>query len=237
MGYYYHLLLSNYNLIDHYIFPSNFIRNYHLKYTNIPQSKVSTIYTFTDIHKIKNSKKYSKSIVKKKDYFIYCGQFTEQKGIMSLLKVFSKLPNLKLVAFGDGPLAKEVYKYAKYANIEIRRWQKRSIIKAYLQRAIATIIPSLWFDVLPNILLESLACKTPVIAPKKGVFLETITDGKTGLLYQNLTPDVIIQAQKVFKINSVNIKQQVYNNYISKHHEDIHYKKLLKLYRSLKTVK
>ncbi|MBA4357956.1 MAG: hypothetical protein C0405_09560, partial [Desulfovibrio sp.] len=57
-------------------------------------------------------------------------------------------------------------------------------IPALLQRAQFSVIPSIWYENLPNSLLESLACGTPVIASDIGSLSMTIEDGVNGLLFR-----------------------------------------------------
>ena len=46
------------------------------------------------------------------------------------------------------------------------------------------IIPSLWFENLPNTLLESLACGTPVIVSDIGTLRESVLGSGAGLLFK-----------------------------------------------------
>jgi glycosyltransferase involved in cell wall biosynthesis len=57
----------------------------------------------------------------------------------------------------------------------------------------ATIVPSLQ-DNLPNVVLESLACGTPVAAFNIGGLPDMVIDGQTGFLAQDTTPTALAQA-------------------------------------------
>jgi glycosyltransferase involved in cell wall biosynthesis len=60
-------------------------------------------------------------------------------------------------------------------------------IQEYLSKCLFTIVPSEWYDNLPNTLLESYAMNKCVVATDVGSLTENVVDGKTGLLfaYQN----------------------------------------------------
>ncbi len=120
----------------------------------------------------------------KRGYFLYAGQLIPEKGIDQLLKLFSKNPSLNLIVIGHDPSRLLANKYRKYNNIEFKGFMKKDEVLAYMKYAKATIMPSLWYDVLPNVLIESFSVGTPVIAPNIGVFPEQIENGKTGMLFK-----------------------------------------------------
>ena len=56
-------------------------------------------------------------------------------------------------------------------------------MQEYLSKCLFTIIPSEWYDNLPNTLLESYAMHKCVVATNVGSLTENIVDGETGLLF------------------------------------------------------
>ena len=64
----------------------------------------------------------------------------------------------------------------------------------YLKEAKALIQTPRWFDAFPLVVLEALACGTPVIAFSEGGIPEQIVDGKTGFLCKNV--DELTEAMK-----------------------------------------
>lgn len=160
---YFHQLIKSFDLINHFIFPTEFIRDLHLKYLPIPKNKTTVIPTFTNIQTIKSNLKISPPF---KEYYLYVGQFNEQKGVIDLLEQFIKTPKKNLICIGDGPLKKQVLKYQNYANIKIIDWQPKSSLVTYYKKAKAVIIPSKWYDPLPNVLLEAKSLNKSIIIPK-----------------------------------------------------------------------
>ncbi len=57
-------------------------------------------------------------------------------------------------------------------------------IQVYLNSCLFTIIPSEWYDNLPNTILESYAMSKCVVATDVGSLTENIADGETGLLFK-----------------------------------------------------
>ncbi len=66
------------------------------------------------------------------------------------------------------------------------RWlgmQSSEEVVALMKRAKATLCPSLWYEGMPRVVIESLAVGTPVIASNIGGYPEMIVDGESGALF------------------------------------------------------
>lgn len=126
-------------------------------------------------------------------YFLYCGKIGPMKGVDVLVKAYKiftdRCPSpVNLVIAGrseDGEL--ERIKHT-VANLNLKRVlflesQEKQTVLSLMQGAIATVVPSVWFENLPNVLIESLSVGTPVIASNLGSLPESITDGQNGCLF------------------------------------------------------
>lgn len=223
LAYYFHTLIGSYKKIDKYIFPTNFIRNYYLKYAAIKKEKSIVIPTFTDIRE----SEINKNTKKKDKYFLYFGRLSEEKGIIQLLEVFKTLPSIKLIIIGSGPLMNKIKEFSNYKNIIIKGFLARKNISEYIKNALAVIIPSLWYDVMPNVLIESISLGTPVIVPKFGVFPELVKKNQGFFYEQNDFQglrSVILKIKNSKKPNSI-----IDDIYTPKQHID----KLTKLFKNL----
>jgi glycosyltransferase involved in cell wall biosynthesis len=162
LAFLWHKLNGLFELIDKFVFPTDFIKDYFIKYKKIKEDKTIVIPTFTDI----NTKKPKINIkIKEKEFFLYVGRLSEEKGIIQLLEVFKTLPKIKLVVIGDGPLRRQLEGYKRYKNIIIKGFLPREEIYPYIKKANAVIISSIWYEVLPNVYLESIFQNTPVFIP------------------------------------------------------------------------
>ena len=63
-----------------------------------------------------------------------------------------------------------------------------------LQSSLASVVPSLWYENLPNALLESLSCGTPVIASDLGSMHDILHDSGAGLLFKAGDPAALADA-------------------------------------------
>ncbi len=228
-AFFYHKhIKKSFDAIDTYIFPSPFTRDYYVKNLQLSPSKTVVLPYFVPLNKKRRDNR-------KKDYFLFAGRLSEEKGVLQLLEVFKALP-YKLVVIGDGPLKKQVLKYKNYENIEIKHFLPQNKIFFYMQNAICTIIPSLWYEVLPMVMLESFANGTPVIVPEFGTFKNTVIKGKTGFFYeQNNWEDLRVTILKVYEKREKlsGIRENCRKEHEEKYTQEKHYKALLQVYKSL----
>ena len=233
-AFYFHQIIGSYKLIDRYIFPTKFVRDYYIKYARIKKQKTIVISTFTDISQFKNNKRTK---IKEKDFFLYFGRLSEEKGIIQLLDIFKTLRDIKLVVVGDGPLKNKVVEYKKYSNILIKGQLPREEIVTYIERALITIIPSIWYDVLPNVLIESYACGRPVLVPNTGFFPSLVKNKKTGLIYKDFSDlklKIIRLSNNIGLINNMSMQAKEENEI--KYLPKIHYSKLISVYKKFLNV-
>jgi glycosyltransferase involved in cell wall biosynthesis len=118
-------------------------------------------------------------------YFVYAGRLAEEKGLRTLLQCWTdgpRLPLLKIV--GTGPLESEVKNAAEnLTNVEYCGSVAGDKVMELMADSLATICPSLWFEGMPRVVIESLAVGTPVIASRIGCYPEMIVDTETGALF------------------------------------------------------
>ena len=79
--------------------------------------------------------------------------------------------------------------------------------QAFLGGADALLSPSIFDEPFGMVLIEALACGTPVIGLKSGAIPEVITDGKTGLIVDKQTEDaatIALLAQKIDELSKIN---------------------------------
>jgi len=211
-----------YDLVDYFIFPSRFAYNYYLKHARFKIKKYSIIFHFADI-------KLSVKPIKKSNYFLFAGRFSQEKGIIPLLQVFSKLPKINLLVIGDGPEKYLVDRYKKCGNIKILGWLKKEQLNFYIKRALGVVIPSLSYEVLPLSAIESLSLGTLIIVPKTAVFEEIIKDKKGVIFFRyNDFNDLQNKIIKTFK-NPPTLKNISYNEFSP----DKHYLSLKRIYKRL----
>jgi glycosyltransferase involved in cell wall biosynthesis len=118
-------------------------------------------------------------------YFIYVGRLSEEKGLRTLLQCWKNGPDLPpLLIVGAGPLQHEVTEAAAVlANVKWLGSKESEEVVELMGRAKATLCPSLCYEGMPRVVIESLAVGTPVVASRTGCYPEMITDGESGALF------------------------------------------------------
>lgn len=223
-----HYFLGSFKLIDKFIFPSTFTKDYYLRNSDIKNGRSRVIPNFVEVTGKKSGKV-------RRNGFIYVGSLTRQKGIFELLEAVSVRPDINLRVLGDGVEAKEVSRFKRFKNIEILGRRKRREIYRYMEESFFTVIPSLVLEVMPTVLIESFATGTPVIVPKRGVFRELVEDTKTGLFYDPDKPGdlekTLLFAMKPSLARKMGLAAR--KEFEGKYTKESYYKGLLNTYQEL----
>ena len=112
---------------------------------------------------------------------LFVGRLTQEKGVRELLQATGVVPGIVSVA-GNGPLTDLAEQADAAGHIAYLGQLTRSSVADHIRRTTALILPSVWFEGLPLVLIEAFASGTPVIASRIGSLAELIDDGVTGLL-------------------------------------------------------
>jgi glycosyltransferase involved in cell wall biosynthesis len=114
---------------------------------------------------------------------IFVGRVSEEKGVAALLGAAELQPGIISVA-GDGPLDEGVRRAASLGSLRYLGSLGRLEVLHAMKRSIALIVPSIWYEGFPLVVLEAFATGTPVIASRIGSLAEVVDDGFTGILVE-----------------------------------------------------
>lgn len=187
----FHSFIHVYRGVDAFITPSEFLKK-KLVANGFDEKKITCIPTFTA----------SKSEVGEPQlgsYGLYFGRITEEKGVETVIKAYEKLPNYELKIMGDdtteeGLRLKDYVKKRKMQNVEFLGFKGGTELEEVIKGARFTLIPSIWYDNLPNTALESFQYSKPVIASDIGSLPELVVDGVNGFLFDAGNENALIQA-------------------------------------------
>lgn len=148
---------------------------------------------------------YVKKKLEERDTIIgYIGRLERIKGIKELVKaipiVVSHNKDIQFLIIGDGDLRTEItLELSKYTdkNVNVIGNVPRSEIPDFLNKLKLVILPS-FYEGLPTILLEAMACGSPVLATNVGAVPDIIFNEKTGFLLESNSPECI--ANSILKI-------------------------------------
>jgi glycosyltransferase involved in cell wall biosynthesis len=174
------------------LYSENLIKEWNLeRYRN----KICTAYKhFLDFDKFKMKKKFDE----RENFVGYIGRFSEEKGTLNFVEAIPRILDergeIRFLIGGAGQLQDKIEEYLDEKNlndkVKLTGWIPHDALPDYLNELKLVVLPS-YTEGLPNILLEAMACGTPVLATPVGAIPDVIKDGKTGFILENNSPECI----------------------------------------------
>jgi len=169
----------------------------------------------------------------------YIGRLSEEKGVLNLIKaiplVLKKAKAVGFIVCGTGALSDEIKNIIKdeglEAHVKLAGWVPHEDIPRYLNELKLVVLPS-FTEGLPNILLESMACGTPVLATPVGAIPDVVVEGKTGFLLKSARPEHI--AERVVELlGNPTLLERVSKEAYKHVREKFRYEKTLEIWRNI----
>ena len=174
------------NRVDYYISNSDYVGQ---RIRKTYRRKATTIHPNIDISNFELCKD-------KQEYYLASSRLVAYKKIDTIIEAFNKMPDKKLIVIGGGPNLEAYRKLAK-DNVTVMGYQPFDMLKEKMQHAKAFVFAADEdFGMIP---IEAQSCGTPVIAYGHGGSLETVNGGKTGLFFNEQTPEAIVEAVNKFE--------------------------------------
>lgn len=166
-----------YKYIDTIICCSEFMKK-ELDSDPLLKTKTVAIHNFVDDVEWKE--------VEKKDYVLYFGRYSEEKGIGTLIQVCKELPEVQFVFAGTGPLEEELNGIPNVTNVGFKTGKE---LEQLIREARFSVYPSECYENCPFSVMESQMYGTPVLGANIGGIPELIQEGKTGELFESGNPE------------------------------------------------
>lgn len=143
----------------------------------------------------------------------YIGRLSGEKGVQpfaqTLPAILRDQQDLRVLIGGDGQLKESIEIFLQEEGLNTRvdlpGWISHNDLPKYLNKLRLLILPS-YTEGLPNIMLEAMACGTPVLATPVGAIPDFIIDGKTGFIMENNSPECIVK-NVLRALNSPDLEQ------------------------------
>jgi glycosyltransferase involved in cell wall biosynthesis len=145
------------------------------------------------------------------DYWLSVNRLFLHKRVEIQIKAFKKLPDEKLIIVGSYEKAAHSLSYANHIrkimpdNVEIRSWvDRKELAELYSScKGFITTSKDEDFGMTP---VEAMASGKPVIAPNEGGYRETVVDGVTGKLIDDIDEHKLAEAIRELGKNPQNYK-------------------------------
>jgi glycosyltransferase involved in cell wall biosynthesis len=171
--------------------------------------------------------------LKPKSDFLFVGRLSPEKGIKTLIDAINLHGNtFKCNVAGSGS---EQYVFEKVRGINFLGQLSTSKVNEYMQKAVALIIPSIWYETFGMVIIESFSNGLPVIASNLGAMAEIIEDGKTGLLFEPNNSEDLAEKMLWAKNNPSKMLEMGLNAkavFESKYSDEVNYNLLMEIYKN-----
>lgn len=122
----------------------------------------------------------------------FAGKISRGKGADALYDAFAQLarerPEVTLLMAGEGPLRETIQARAREdglaSRVQLPGRLPHDEVAALYRRAAVTVVPSVWQEPFPRVILESYFAGTPVVASNRGGNPEIVDDGVTGFIVE-----------------------------------------------------
>jgi len=135
------------------------------------------------------------------NFWLSVNRLISHKRVELQMEAFRTMPDEKLIIVGSYEDSRHFLSYAAYIkgikpdNVEIRSW----VSQAELQQLYNTckgFIATAHDEDFGMTVVEAMAAGKPIVAANEGGYRESVVDGETGLLIDDVTAEKIVQAVK-----------------------------------------
>lgn len=225
-----------YGNVDYFICPSAYMKGMLVRHGSFPEEKVVHLPTFTRDLMGKEGPPPDKP------YGLYFGAIVQAKGVEVLLRAFNRIPDppfgLKLVGDVEAAYREQLSHLLDEAHrklVSIAGELKGEALWTVLRGCSFVVHPVLWFENMPNSILEAMSAGKPVIVANIGSMPELVEEGVNGALVPPGDEEALAQAlgkttdPEWLRRNSEGARAR----YLRNHSPETHLKKLTGLMEDL----
>ena len=149
--------------------------------------------------------------LKGKPVVLFAGKLTKYKGVEYLIGAAKKIHG-EVVILGDGPEKARLQDKAKQMGLTNVHWVGHlgagiKKLVPYYSRADVFCAPSTWDEPLGLVILESMACQTPVVVTRKGGIPLAVKEGYNGLFVRpRNSTEIVEKVNKLLDNESIRLK-------------------------------
>jgi glycosyltransferase involved in cell wall biosynthesis len=160
---------------------------------------------------------------------LFVGRLSVDKGVDVLLEAL-KAGASRVDVIGAGDLQDKVK--AQLGEAALGFLPVGEILQR-MRQASYLVVPSLWYENFPRILVEAFSCGLPVVASRLGALAELVEEGQTGLLFEpGNARDLTVKLQWAQGNPDAmrQMGQRAREVYETRYTPDINYKRLIEIY-------
>ncbi len=171
--------------VDQYITTCEFSRNKLIE-GGIAPEKITCVPTFIDSVSIQPCYENDK-------YFLFLGRMAHQKGVMYAIEAMKYLKESEYVLKITGTISDSSEDQVIWNAIVENGLEEKVVFTGFkhgqelahlIDRSTCVVCPAIWYENMPNTVIEAYAHGKPVVASKIGSLAEIIVDNETGMLFE-----------------------------------------------------
>lgn len=144
------------------------------------------------------------------DYALYFGRLIDEKGVNVLLDAALLAQDVPLIVVGDGPELESLRQQAAAHDLTQlqfvgAKWGDE--LDQILRGCRFVVVPSLWHENFPYVILQSFAMGKPVIGSNRGGIPELVAHGARGLVYEANDAAALADAMRLLMADRDRAKQ------------------------------
>jgi glycosyltransferase involved in cell wall biosynthesis len=169
-------------------------------------------------------------------YGVYLGRLSQEKGIRELAAAVEKTGGeVPIRIIGDGPERPVIDRLSQQPGVTHDAYIENTLLGEILGPAGFLVVPSLWYEGLPKVILEAFAYGLPVIASDLGSMRDVIQDGVNGRLFPAGDVDALVHLMTELHRDDEQrqrLSDGARQSYESLYTADINYGRLMSIYQA-----
>lgn len=188
-----------FNEVDHYISTCEFSKNKLIE-GGIPSEKITCVPTFINVDGIKPCYEHNK-------YFLFLGRMAHQKGVIYAIEAMKYLKDSEYVLKITGTLSDSsedlmIKEYIVENGLEDKivftGFVKGQELEDLITASTCIVCPAIWYENMPNTVIEAYAYGKPVVASRVGSLAEIVEDNVTGMLFEMKNSEEMAKKLQMF---------------------------------------
>lgn len=214
--------------VDTYIAPSAFMGQ-KMAQAGFEPAKIEVLCNFVDPDKLQTLLATTPAHDAGNPYFCYIGRLSYEKGVETMLRAAQKA-GITLKVAGRGPMLEELKaRYGSLPGIEFLGHLDAPDVARLLSGAVASVLPSEWYENNPLGVIESLSVGTPVIGARMGGIPELIEEPGDGFTYPAFDADALAEAMSR-TLHTDFDRTRIAQRAAARFGQDAHYARLMAIY-------
>ncbi|PKL22026.1 MAG: hypothetical protein CVV48_04715 [Spirochaetae bacterium HGW-Spirochaetae-4] len=230
----YHRNHKSYSFVDAVITPPKYTKDKFIESGYFPKEKMFVNPTFIDCSQTKTKREH-------KNYVLCLGRFSPEKGFIYVVEAMKYLQDIpvKVAITGDREdcdikLANLIKRFNLEKKVEYLGFQNGKYLNKIISEAMCVACPAIWYENLPNAILEAYSFGKPVIASNLGSLSEIVEDKKTGLLFNPKDVEQIASCIRILyedPVFCVALGQNARAKCEKEYSPDLHWSNFIEIYR------